>query len=88
MNRIKELRKAKGMLQKELADELQVAQNTLSYWEQGKFQPDNAMLEKIADFFGVSVDYLLGRDDNKGNALLMQCITNQRIYPKKINKLF
>ncbi len=63
MNRIKELRIKKGLFQKDLASELQVAQNTLSYWEKGKFQPDNEMLQKIADFFNVSVDYILGRTD-------------------------
>lgn len=64
MNRIKELRMQKGLLQKDLAVILKVAQNTLSYWEQGKFQPDTDTLKKLADYFNVSVDYLLGRTDN------------------------
>lgn len=62
-NRIKVLRLAKGLKQSDLADELGVRQNTLSTWENGKYEPDNAMLRKIADYFGVTVDYVIGRAD-------------------------
>lgn len=62
MNRIKEIRSKKGITQSELASYLGIAQNTLSYWENGKFDIDNVSLCKIADYFQVSVDYLLGRD--------------------------
>jgi len=64
MNRIKELRNKKGISQAKLAEYLQIAQNTLSYWEQGKYEPDQSTLKKIADFFDVSVDYLLERTDD------------------------
>lgn len=50
-NRIKELRQGHGVTQAALAKYLGVAQNTLSYWEQGKYDVDNASLQKIADFF-------------------------------------
>ena len=63
MIRIKELRTEKRIKQVDLAKQLGIAQNTLSYWERGESQPDNKMLEKIAEFFGVSIDYLLGRSD-------------------------
>lgn len=49
-NRIKELRQGHGVTQAALAKYLGVAQNTLSYWEQGKYDVDNASLQKIADF--------------------------------------
>ena len=60
MNRIRELRKQKGMTQKELAKHLQIADSTLSYWEMGKYEPDNESLRKLSRFFLVSIDYILG----------------------------
>jgi len=60
--RIKELRIEKGLTQAQLAQTIGVAQNTLSNWENGNRQPDKDNLLKMADLFGVSVDYLLGRD--------------------------
>lgn len=64
-NRIKELRLSKKITQVELAKHLSVSQGTLSFWEQGKYEPDNKSLAKLADYFGVSVDYLLGKTDIK-----------------------
>lgn len=61
-NRIKELRQELGITQKELAKHLGIAQNTLSYWENGKFDVDNASLCRIADYFHVTIDYLLGQN--------------------------
>ena len=65
MTILKELRKSRKLLQKDLARYLQVAESTYSYWEQGKFEPDTETLKKLADYFNVSVDYLLGRTENK-----------------------
>ncbi|HBM99787.1 MAG TPA: hypothetical protein DD384_00870, partial [Firmicutes bacterium] len=48
--------------QAKLAQILNTTQANLSGWEIGKWEPDNKMLAKMADMFGVSVDYLLGRD--------------------------
>jgi transcriptional regulator with XRE-family HTH domain len=62
MNRIKELRKQKKMTQKELANHLQIANSTLSYWETGKYEPDNESLKKLSRFFLVPIDYILGGD--------------------------
>lgn len=69
-NRLKELRLSKefkdkiGMTQQEIADEIGVTKRTYIYWEQGERQikPDKA--QQLADFFGVSVGYLLGYNDN------------------------
>jgi transcriptional regulator, XRE family len=68
MTILKELRKSRKLLQKDLARYLQVAESTYSYWEQGKFEPDTETLKKLADYFDVSVDYLLGRAENKETA--------------------
>lgn len=65
MLKLKELRKLRKISQKELANQLGFAQNTLSQYETGMHQPDNVTLMKIAEFFDVSVDYLLGKNDNK-----------------------
>lgn len=62
LNRIKFLRLLKGMKQAELAKKILVSQSSLSGYESGKFEPDCKTLLKLADFFNVSVDYLLGRD--------------------------
>jgi len=50
------------MTQKELAKHLQVADSTLSYWEMGKYEPDNDALLKLSRFFQVPIDYILGGD--------------------------
>lgn len=62
MNRLKELRKEKKLSQKELAQELGIHYRTLQNWENNETQikPDKA--QALADYFGVSVGYLLGYD--------------------------
>ena len=62
MNRIRQLRKQVDMTQKELASHLQIADSTLSYWEMGKYEPDNKALMKLSRFFKVPIDYILGGD--------------------------
>lgn len=64
MLRIKQLREKKEVSQSELASNIGIARNTLSQYETGKRQPDYKTLLKFADYFNVSVDYLLGRTDN------------------------
>lgn len=64
-NRLKELRKEKGYTQKELANLLGIAQTTIANYEQGTRIPDTEKLNKIADLFDVTLDYLLGRDSRE-----------------------
>lgn len=61
--RLKELRKEKGISQVKLAMDLCVNQNTISRYENGEREAGYDMLIKIADYFNVSVDYLLERTD-------------------------
>ena len=71
MNNLKEARKAAGMTQAEVGSIVRVSQNTYSYWERGKVKIDDESLKKLADLFHVSVDYLLGRNEESppaGNA--------------------
>ncbi|MDE7252588.1 MAG: helix-turn-helix domain-containing protein [Acetatifactor sp.] len=58
---ISALRAERGIYQKELADYLKVSIGTISNYEQGIHNPDYETLCKLADFYGVSIDYLMGR---------------------------
>lgn len=58
---ITRLRTEKGVYQKEMAASLKVSVGTISNYELGRHYPDPATLCKIADYFGVTTDYLLGR---------------------------
>ncbi len=60
MNRIRDLRKTRGLSQQQLAEALQVHQTAVSQWETGRTEPDTDSARKTAEFFGVSIDYLLG----------------------------
>ena len=62
MNNLKEARKHAKMTQKEVAEYIGISQNTYSYWENGRNNVDSESIKKLADLFGVSVDYLLDRD--------------------------
>lgn len=61
--RLRELRKEKNLTQKDVANFLKISDRTIGYYESGQRKPDPETLQKIADFFNVSVDYLLGRTD-------------------------
>lgn len=61
---LSELRQDRGMTQKELAKVLYVSDGTISNYENGVHYPDVEKLMEIADFFGVTTDYLLGRCKN------------------------
>ena len=62
--RLKEIRKSKGISQLKLAMELNTNQNTISRYENGEREPEIHELIKIADYFNISIDYLLERTDN------------------------
>lgn len=67
--RLRKLREERGMLQRELADKLNVSRVAVTQYEQGKRFPEWDTLRKIADIFGVSIDYLLGRVDDRNLSL-------------------
>lgn len=60
---LRQLRKECNLTQKQLADSLETTQRNISYLESGKIEPDLMTLWKIADYFDVSIDGLLGRRD-------------------------
>lgn len=63
MNRLKELRKEKKLTQQELADYMQVTRRGYQKWENGESNIKPKKAQQLADFFGVSVGYLLGYSD-------------------------
>lgn len=65
--RLKELRKQRKISQLKLAIDLNMNQNTISRYENHEREADYETLIKIADYFSVTVDYLLGRDDGVNN---------------------
>ena len=65
MNRLKELRQEKKLSQKELAENIGVHYRTLQNWENGESQIKPEKAQQLADFFGVSVGYLLGYEEAK-----------------------
>ena len=60
--RIKELRQESGLSQSALAKEISVSQKAIDYWERGVNEPKATYIIKLADFFDVSADYILGRE--------------------------
>ena len=73
--RIKNLRQSRELNQVQLAEKLGVKKQSVSNWENDNIMPSIDMLIKIADFFDVSTDYLLGRETQEANAPHMLDIT-------------
>jgi len=58
---LKKLREDERLSQAQLAKDLSLPRYTIGNWEQGRAEPDTQMLKTLADYFDVSLDYLLGR---------------------------
>lgn len=67
-NRLKKLRKEKGLYQKDVAEDIGLTASAIGFYEQGKRKPDNDTLQKLADYYDVSTDYLLGRTNERSSA--------------------
>lgn len=61
--RLKQLRENAGYTQYSFAKQFGISQAAIAHWESGKREPNFETTQRLADFFGVSVDYLLGRVD-------------------------
>lgn len=71
MNRISNLRKQANLSQNDLGKIIGVAQNTLSQWENGLREPDFDSVIKISEYFNVSTDYLLGKEEDMPDELIV-----------------
>lgn len=69
---LKELRKESNLSQKQVAEKLCISQQTYSDYENGKTEPTIETLITIKNFFNVTIEYLLGLEDEYGNALFTQ----------------
>lgn len=67
-DRLKKLRKEKGLYQKDVAEDIGLTASAIGFYEQGKRKPDNDTLQKLADYYDVSTDYLLGRTNERSSA--------------------
>ena len=59
---LKNLRKIKGITQTQFATEFNISSGTIAMWETGKRMPDSETLKRIAQYFNVSIDYLLDNE--------------------------
>lgn len=66
-SRMRELRKAMSVKQKDIAEAIDVDRTTYNKYENGCSEPNLETMSKLADFFGVSLDYLAGRSDDPGD---------------------
>lgn len=64
-NRIKKLRKQAKLSQQTLADQIGVFRNTISNWETGYSQISLENAKNVAEYFGVTIDYLLGSESDQ-----------------------
>lgn len=86
MNRLKELREDRDLRQVDVALQTGIDQRTLSNYETGKTNPDSFSIIKLAKFYGVSCDYLLGVNDF--NILGASDISNEiEKIKKRLNEL-
>lgn len=81
MNRIRELREKMGLRQIDVATATGIDQKTLSNYETEKTNPDSYALIQLADFFDVSIDYLVGRVNN------IEVSVNKEDVYKKIDEI-
>ncbi|WP_126430076.1 helix-turn-helix domain-containing protein [Brevibacillus marinus] len=84
--RIRLLRKMRNMTQADLAEALNLAKTTISSYENDINEPNHEMLIKLADFFHVSVDYLIGRTDTHEQAEVEIMLSKEQL--KKIDELY
>lgn len=77
MNRIKFLREEKGIFQKDLANLLSVSVPAINYYENEKRAIDTETASILADYFNVSIDYLLGRTDVRNTGEQIDDVLNE-----------
>lgn len=79
--RLRELRRQRGLTQEELAKELDLAKSSISMYENGKRKPSFEVLEMFADFFNVNLDTLYGASEG------FRCTPEEEVMVKKFRRL-
>ena len=87
MLRLREIREKKGVSQKELAEYLNLTQVQISKYELGKNEPDLNTIKKIATFFDVTIDYLLGTSEENIILITRNDLEILKESADKINKI-
>ncbi len=77
MNRLKQLREEKGLLQNDLAKYLGVSIPAIGYYESGKRDMSTETLVSLAEYFGVTTDYLLGKTDIRNTGKQIDDVLNE-----------
>lgn len=82
---LKKLRKGNGLTQKSLGNIIGVSESAISLYESGKRQPDQETLGKFASYFHVTVDYLLGREDEPNETQKEPAVKDSELDPELIS---
>ena len=77
-DRMKKLREEKGLMQQDVCNAVDIEQSTLANYENNRRVPKTDILIEIANYYGVSLDYLVGRTDDR--------FDNSKRRPKDLNK--
>ena len=87
-NRLKGLRKEKDVMQKDVANFLDISSSAYGFYEQGKRTPTSDIVVKLAEYFDVSTDYLLGKTDNRNIEIKNNNDTNkEKDFEEEIEKI-
>ena len=78
--RLKDLRENRGLSQQAFANKFGISQSTVGMWESGKREPNFATIQKIADFFETSIDYILGNDT-------ISAVCNENMFSERLKTL-
>lgn len=87
MIRLSELRKEKGLSQRQMASEFNVSQGTYCNWEKGTTEPSIEQLIAMSNFFGVSVDYLINNTDEIGIVNIFESMPGEAEILRQIRSL-
>ena len=87
MIKLKELRQIKNLTQKQVADFLKCNQTAVGKYERGELEPSISNICKLANFFGCTTDYLLGREDDFGVVTVTADINSTMFTPEETELL-
>lgn len=90
--RVKSLRKEKGITQVDLAEVVGLSKGTVAMWEVGKREATFSTLNKLADYFQVPIDYLIGRSDDRSaktytEDFIERILGHERKYEELLNDI-